>query len=602
MPRRGRPGPDDEQRSESPIELAVRSGAALADASPDAMICADEDGLITFWNASAERLFGLPQASALGRSLDLIVPEPMRGAHEAGMRRLLAGGAPRLAGRVVEVIAQHAIDGRQFPIEMSLALWHEPDGTMAFGAMVRDISERRRNEERLHQLAHYDQLTLLPNRTLLIERLETALVPEIEDPAGDQARPTALFLLDLDGFKDVNDLQGHAAGDELLKEVALRLRRCIVAGGGERDGELVARLGGDEFAILLPGRGDPIAAASFAERMRHALSDQPFLLDGRSVSVGASVGIAVAPAHGATPAELLGNADLALHRAKADGGNRRQVFMPSLRSDATARRGLEAELKRACREGEFELFYQPQVRLADGALAGAEALLRWRHPERGLLAPGAFISVLEEGELAPVLGEWILETACAQGAAWHRRLPGFRMGVNLFAVQLRSSDLASVVRGVLSRTGLPAEALELEITETVVLGDDASWIKRLRRLRDLGVGLAFDDYGTGYASLSLLKRYPVTRLKIDRSFVRDLGGDPGNAAIVETVLSLGTRFGLDVIAEGVETADQERGLLALGCEEAQGYRYGRPVPAATFSASLVDRVPSRSARSAERLG
>jgi diguanylate cyclase (GGDEF)-like protein/PAS domain S-box-containing protein len=544
--------------------------SGFIEASPDAMICANTQGRIVYWNDAAVRMFGIPAEAAVGASLDLIVPEAMRGAHDAGIRRLASGGAPRIVGRVVEVIAQHA-DGRKFAIEMSLAMWQER-GERVFGAVVRDISERRRNEERLHHLAHFDQLTLLPNRTMFLERVDVALATD---------RSSTVVLVDLDRFKEVNDQFGHLAGDKVLCESATRLRECVT-----QPEATVARLGGDEFAIIIPHLADPLIADRIADSIRSTLN-QPFEIDDQSVTVGCSIGIALGPAHGNESDELIGSADLALYRAKSEGGDRRQFFMPQLRDTLNARRRLEVELQRAWNEQEFEVFYQPQVRLRDGAVTGAEALLRWRHPERGLLAPVTFISVLEPMKLSEAIGQWVLEVACKQAFEWRRHLPSFRIGVNLFETQLRSDGLVSNVANVLATSTLPPESLELEITENVLLSDDDAWVTRIRAISEVGIRLAFDDYGTGYASLSLLKKFPLTRLKIDRSFVRDLATDADDAAIVSAVVSLGRGFGLGVIAEGVETQQQAQLLMECGCEEAQGYLYGKPIAAKEFGERLT---------------
>jgi diguanylate cyclase (GGDEF)-like protein/PAS domain S-box-containing protein len=548
--------------------------SGFIEASPDAMICANTRGRIIYWNNAAARMFGIPAEEAIGASLDLIVPEAMRGAHDAGIKRLASGGSPRVVGRVVEVIAQNA-DGRKFAIEMSLAMWEEA-GQRVFGAVVRDISERRRNEDRLHHLAHFDQLTLLPNRTMFLERLDVALAT---DPS------CTVVLLDLDRFKEVNDQFGHLAGDKVLCESATRLRECVT-----QPEATVARLGGDEFAIIVPHLADPLIADRIADSIRITLN-QPFEIDGRRVLVGCSIGIALAPTHGNVSDELIGSADLALYRAKSEGGDRRQFFMPQLRDTSNARRRLEGELQRAWNEQEFEVFYQPQVRLRDGAVTGAEALLRWRHPERGLLAPAAFISVLEDMKLSETIGQWVLEAACKQAFEWRCFLPSFRIGVNLFETQLSSDSLVSNVANALASAALPPRSLELEITENVLLSDDDAWVNRIRAVREVGVGLAFDDYGTGYASLSLLKKFPLTRLKIDRSFVRDLATDADDAAIVSAVVSLGRGFGLEVIAEGVETREQVQLLMECGCEEAQGYLYGKPIVAQEFDRLLPSAPP-----------
>lgn len=538
-------------------------------ASPDAMIVADAGGFILHWNPAAESLFGLPMGQAVGTSLDVIVPEPMRGAHSNGMKRLVAGGSPRVVGRVVEVTAQH-VDGRQFPVEMSLSMWTE-NGEARFGAIVRDVSARRANDDRLHHLAHYDQLTLLPNRTAFLEKIDAAL---------ETTSASTVLLVDLDRFKEVNDQLGHAAGDAVLIETALRIRRCIPV-----ETATVARLGGDEFAILIPGVADPLQADALAVHIRAELS-RPFNLEGSLVWVGCSLGIAMAPDHGGDAATLIGSADMALSKAKAEGGDRQCLFVPALKAAASARRSLEAELRTAWEAKQFEVHYQPQVTLKDRQVVGAEALLRWRHPERGLLQPSAFLTTLENSSLAAPVGYWVLETACRQGAAWSKAVSGFLMGVNLFDAQLKTDPLPGMVQSALSLSNFPARQLEVEITENIMLNDDGGSRGQLQALRDMGVGLAFDDYGTGYASLAFLKQFPITRLKIDRGFVSNVRARGADAAIVQAVLILARRFGLSVIAEGVETEQQEELLRKWRCPQAQGYFYSKPVAASDFERLL----------------
>lgn len=537
----------------------------FADASPDAMIVADADGFVLSWNPAAERMFGLTLGDAVGTSLDVIIPEPMRGAHASGMKRLLAGGQPRLVGTVVEVTAQHA-DGTHFPVEMSLSMWTE-DGEARFGATIRDVTMRRANDDRLHHLAHFDQLTLLPNRTSFLERLASSFT---------QGLSSTVLLVDLDRFKEVNDQFGHAVGDAVLIEAALRIRRCVPAGSAT-----VARLGGDRFSILVPEAADPFRAEALASVIRCELG-RSFDLEGRLVWVGCSIGIAMSPDHGDDAATLIGSADLALSKTKAEGGDGQYSFVPALRSAATARRNLERDLRAAWDARQFEVHYQPQVRLRDRQVVGAEALLRWRHPEHGLLQPGDFLSTLENSCLAAPVGYWVLETACRQGAAWTKQLSGFLMGVNLFGAQLKTEPLPEIVRSALSLSNLPARQLELEITENIMLNDDRSSRDQLHALHDMGVGLAFDDYGTGYASLAFLKQFPITRLKIDRGFVSNVRARGADAAIVQAVLMLARRFGFAVIAEGVETEEQEQLLKKWRCPQAQGYLYSKPVAAADF--------------------
>ena len=534
--------------------------------SPDAIICADDQGLVTFWNAAAEKLFGHTAQAALGRSIDLIVPERMQGGHGGGLTRVAKGGAPRLIGKTIELPARHR-DGSEFPVELSLSMWREDD-RVSFGSIMRDISERRANEERLHRLAHLDPLTGLANRMVLRERLE----------AITQADPTAAVLvIDLDGFKAVNDTLGHSAGDAVLVEVATRLVACVTSDA------TVARLGGDEFAIVLPALNDPLAVSDNADIIIESLT-KPFMLEGRDIFLGASVGIALCPLHGSDAEDLLSAADLALYAAKREPEHGRRFFEPGLRQAAVLKQAQDIELRRAVERGEFELFYQAQVRATDGALVGAEALLRWRHPARGLQSPASFMSALETGVLAADVGTWVLRTACRQAAAWRQEglCPDFRIGVNLFGAQFRSGDLAQTVRRVLTETCLPPDALELEITENIILRHDDAMIRPLSELREIGVGIAFDDYGTGYASLSLLKRYPLSRLKIDQSFVRSMCDSPRDAAIIRAVTQLGKAFKLDVIAEGVENEAQRARLLRKGCDELQGFLFGRPLSATEF--------------------
>ena len=553
------------------LEVAQRASQSrfehIASTSPDGIVCADEAGRITFWNVAAEHLFGHTALDVLGQPIDLIVPERMRAGHGSGLQRVATGGQPRLVGKTIELPARHR-DGTEVPIELSLSRW-EQEGKAAFGAIMRDIRERRANEERLFRLAHLDPLTELPNRTVLRERL---------DAITTAGRPVAVLMLDLDGFKEINDSQGHAAGDAVLRAMAARLLACI------RPADTAARLGGDEFVLLLPDIGDPLRATALAEAVITAIV-APFEHDGQMLRLGASVGIALAPAHGEGANELLSCADLALYQAKGDGRHRHRLFVPALRQEAHRVRTCRDELGRAVERGEFVLFYQPQVRLSDGALVGAEALIRWQHPERGLLAPVAFLDVLDASRHAASVGDWVLATACTQAARWRGAgAPNLRMGVNLCGAQVQRGDLAETVAATLRDSGLPATGLELEITETIVLHHDGELVTALRQLRQAGVGIAFDDYGTGYASLSLLKRFPLTRLKIDRSFVTGMLASDQDVTIVRAILQLGRGFGLSVIAEGIETEAEYALLRDQGCQEGQGYLFGKPMPADAFAA------------------
>ena len=540
----------------------------IAATSPDAIICSNSEAHITFWNQSAERLFGYSADEALTQSSGIIVPASWRRIYEAELHRLKNGERMELADQTIELSGLRK-DGSEFPAEFSLSTWQEGN-TTSVGAIVRDVTERRQNEERLFRLASLDALTDLPNRSAWRACLDETMAAE---------RPATVLLLDLDGFKEVNDTLGHSAGDSVLKDVAARLKSvCDMA-------IMVARLGGDEFVALLPGN-DVRLAKAIAGQLVKALSE-PYEFAGQRCDVGVSIGVALGPQHSARPEELLSAADLALYRAKAAGKGRYELFQPQLREVAVARREFERELRLAFENGEFELFYQPQISIADRQLTGAEALIRWNHPERGLLTPASFIEVLSQKPSAGDIGEWILRTACGQAAQWRKAVPTFRIGINLFEAQFRTGRLLTAVREIMQDNGLPADAIELEIVENILLHNDAATLKLLQNLRKLGVGLSFDDYGTGFASLSLLKRYPVSRLKIDRSFVRDVNTDPEDAAVVKAVLYLARSFGLEVIAEGVETEAQLDFLKDNGCQEAQGYLFGKPVPAEKFEAKFI---------------
>ena len=386
----------------------------------------------------------------------------------------------------------------------------------------------------------------------------------------DRKEPFVLLMLDLDGFKDVNDTLGHRAGDRVVKEVAARLLSCV------KSIDTVARLGGDEFAVLMPGETVLNQIEHGAQCMLKAIAT-PIIIDAQPTHVTASIGVAVFPSDGGDVGELLSAADLAMYEAKAHGRNCVRFFNARLKDKVLTRRALEGEIRRAIEHREFELFYQPQIRVADQALVGLEALLRWRHPTEGLLAPIRFIAAIESGAFAAEVGQWVMATACAYAVELRKVLPELIMGVNLFGAQFQNGQLATNVMNVLRATGLPPEALEIEITENIILAHDELVMEPLRMLHDLGVGIAFDDFGTGYASLSLLKRYPLTRLKIDRSFITEICNDEADAAIVKAVIFLAEKLNLQVIAEGVETVEQRDFLQQCGCRHVQGYLYGKPM-------------------------
>ncbi|MCC2653222.1 MAG: hypothetical protein K0R61_1263 [Microvirga sp.] len=422
--------------------------------------------------------------------------------------------------------------------------------------------------EELHVLAHQDALTGLPNRVVLRNQLEQALASK--RPNG---RTIAVSYLDLDHFKDVNDSFGHETGDELLKAVAERLQDCIPAVEGQVR-NLISRFGGDEFAILQTGIRRPDESAALASRIVDALRE-PFSVNGQEIFIGTSIGIALAQGP-VTSSQILKHADMALYHAKADGRGTFRFFELDMDAQLQARRALEVDLRKAMGAGEFELFYQPQINIKANEIGGYEALLRWRHPERGLVSPAEFIPVMEDTGLISPLGDWIIEQACKDAATWPRNI---RVAVNLSPVQFRSRGVMQSVGRALAASGLAPERLELEITESVLLQDTEMTVSMLHQLRSLGVRIAMDDFGTGYSSLSYLRRFPFDKIKIDQSFVREMSQRADCLAIVQSVANLGASLGMPTVAEGIETEDQLRQVQSAGCTDAQGYYFGRPRPA-----------------------
>ena len=466
-----------------------------------------------------------------------------------------------IAARQPRTYCETLADGRIIDI------WHRPMADGGWVSTYEDITERRQAESRIAYMANHDALTGLPNRAFLHSRLAQSLSPKAKDEAKGAASLTALLLLDLDRFKEVNDTLGHAAGDKLLRMVAERLRTLLCAQ------DAAARLGGDEFAILHPVT-DVADAGAFSQRIIGALV-APYDLEGHQANVGASIGIALAPADGADPEALLRCADLALYRAKAQGRGVFAFFEPEMIASAHHRRALELELREALRLGQFEVFYQPQVDVKTEQVNGAEALIRWRHPLRGLVAPGEFIAVAEEVGLIVPIGEWVMRQACRDAARWREDV---RVGVNLSAVQFRSDHLAQMVISALAAAGLPPARLELEVTESILLEETEATLRTLHQLRSLGVHVSLDDFGTGYSSLSYLRSFPFDKIKIDRSFVRELTASANGAAIVRAIASLGASLGMETIAEGVETKEQLDIIRAEGCTDAQGFYFSPPRP------------------------
>jgi diguanylate cyclase (GGDEF)-like protein len=449
-------------------------------------------------------------------------------------------------------------NGRTFKIR------HRPMPDGGWVSTHEDITEQRRSEVKIEYMAHHDALTDLANRVLLNQRLEQALGQRIH-----REQLVAVHHLDLDHFKAVNDTFGHPAGDKLLKIVADRLRSLV------RETDTIARMGGDEFVVVQAPIADPGEATVLAQRIIASMSE-PFEIDGHQAVIGTSVGIAVGPGDGLRPDKLLRNADLALYRAKGDGRGTFRFFEPAMDLQMQTRRIMERDLRKALLGGEFELYYQPVVNLASSEISGFEALIRWNHPENGLVSPATFIPLAEEiGFIVPI-GEWVIRQACATAAQW----PGdLHVAVNISAAQFRSPGLMQVIVGALATSGLQPRRLEIEITETVLLNNREATLAVLHQLRALGIRIAMDDFGTGYSSLTYLQSFPFDKIKIDRSFVKDITESAGSLNIVRAIAALANGMGMTATAEGVETREQLDSVTSEGCTEMQGFLFSKPLPA-----------------------
>jgi diguanylate cyclase (GGDEF)-like protein len=542
----------------------VRFGAALSNMS-QALCMFDSAGSLIVANSRVEEMFGLPARSiAPGTTLKALSGATASASNlqrrdVASMRR----SVQRCRSDGVRCTLVHELaDGR------ALSMIFVPLEDGGFMMTMEDITERRLVEVKITHMAHHDLLTGLPNRVLFQVGLRDALCRSRMGERG------ALLYLDLDDFAEVNDTLGHPAGDVLLQAVTQRILALV------HETDMVARLGGDEFAIVQSGFDQPADAAALAQRLIHALS-VPFEIDGNEVIIGTCIGIAVVGGDAETPEELLKQADTALYSAKAEGRSRYRLFEPVMNAAVQARRTMGMDLRRALAAGEFEVFYQPLMTIRTRSVNGFEALLRWNHPIRGKVPPSEFIPVAEQIGLIKPLGVWVLNQACRDAMTWPGRP---KVAVNVSVVQFASGTLVADVASALQESGLEAGRLELEITESVMLGDAEAALAILNRLRDLGVGIALDDFGTGYSSLSYLRLFPFTKVKIDRCFIEGLGKAADSDAIVTAIAELCATLGMISLAEGVETEDQLEQLRATKCREAQGFLFSRPCPAAEVTA------------------
>lgn len=547
-----------------------RFDAALAN-MPHGLCMFDAEKKLLLCNAAYCRLYELPESltrpgTPLWQILDY---------------RQTAGNAPAQREAYFDVVVEAALKGSAASENVVLMdgrvikITHNPMDNGGYVATHEDVTEPVRAEEQIKHMAGHDPLTGLPNRTLLRDKLEK----ELSFRSG--GKRSALLCLDLDRFKEANDTLGHAVGDLLLKAVTDRLKNCLA------EGDSIARLGGDEFVVFHQDARTNETASALAQRLVDAIGEM-FDIEGQLVHIGVSIGIAIAPDDGDTADSVLRNADTALYKAKSNGRSTYCFFEPAMDAGIQQRRKLEIDLRQAIARNQFEIYYQPQVNAGTEEIVGFEALLRWHHPERGLVSPAEFIPLAEETGLIVPLGEWVLRRACKDAANW----PGdVRVAVNLSPLQFRSPSLTHTVISALADSGLSAFRLELEITESVLLTDSETALATLHHIRGLGVRIAMDDFGTGYSSLSYLRLFPFDKIKIDQSFIRELGESKDCAAIVKAVVDLGSSLGITTTAEGVETTDQLDRVREHGCTEIQGYFFGKPLPLSHVEKLLLERSP-----------
>jgi diguanylate cyclase (GGDEF)-like protein/PAS domain S-box-containing protein len=551
----------EQAEAERILQESEKRFSGLFEHSPDGLMLCNNRGEIELANTEATKIFGYSSDELVGQSVEVLIPKDARERHIAHRDRYSQAPTRRLMSEARVDIRGLRKDGSTFSADISMS----PIDAAGEGMLcitVRDITERRRSEERIAYLAHYDALTDLPNRVLFREQIEQQL------KRINRGNQFALLYIDIDEFKGINESLGHHVGDELLKAVASRLRGCV------RETDFVARLGGDEFAIVQTAVEHPTDVTELVTRIYQAIRE-PCECLGHRISTDASIGIALAPGDSTDLDQLLKNADIAMYSAKADGRRTYRFFEPAMDACVKARRALERDLRQAIADGGFEIHYQPLVDLNSNEVTGCEALLRWRHPERGMVSPAEFVPVAEDTGLIVELGDWVLRTACAEAATWPDQV---RLAVNVSPVQLKCPTLALKIASALAASGLPAHRLELEITEAVLIRDDETALAILHQLRAIGIRIALDDFGTGYSSLSYLKRFPFDKIKIDRCFVSDIAEIDGSSTIVQAVVNIAAARNMTTTAEGVETQQQKELLRALGCTQMQGYLFSAAKP------------------------
>jgi len=567
-----------ETSTADPRSIEKSRALVTLDSIGDAVLCMDLVGRVTYLNGVAAKMTGWPRSEALGqplaevfRILDSasreIAPDPLQRA----IRVDRTVGLP--SGRVL----LHR-DGTERLIEDSAAPIHDSGGVIIGAVIVfHDVSEAHATAIQMASIANHDPLTQLPNRMILSDRISQAI-----SISRRKHRPFAVIFLDLDYFKEINDSLGHAVGDKLLQAVADRLR------AGLRGSDTVSRQGGDEFVILLPEIESAADAASSAKKLLLSIS-APYSIGEHSIQINGSFGISLYPDHGEDAETVLNNADIAMYEAKEHGRNTIRFFKPEMAAKAAERHSLEMGLRRALEQNEFCLHYQPKVSLELGQITGAEALIRWQEPMRGLLLPSQFVPAAESSGLIIKMGRWVMREACRQASIWQTQgLPPIKIAVNVSAVEFQDKHFIEGVQSILQETGLAPASLQLELTEGVLMKDAEATASVLRELRQMGVQLAIDDFGAGYSSLSYLRQFPIDVLKIDQSFVNQIGGEARDGILISAIISIGRNLNYVVVAEGIETIEQKKYLQGQRCDEGQGYLFSRPLVAHEF-AHLLQR-------------
>ncbi|HKR00557.1 MAG TPA: EAL domain-containing protein [Pyrinomonadaceae bacterium] len=561
------------KRRTSELNKANQTLSVLIQASPLAIFVLDTRGRVSLWNAAAEEMFGWSEKEVLNQPFPL-VPEKGEEEFRARFQEALQG---KLSTDYE--VSRSRKDGTLIDVNVwTAALFDQNGETSGIMAIVADITERKQAEARINYLAYHDTLTGLPNRAAFEERLAGA----VTQAGRGEASSLAVMFLSLDRFKKFNDTLGHVIGDQLLRNVAERLRKRV------REDDTVARFGSDEFAFLLTRIKEADDAATMARDLQSIL-DAPFHVEGHELYVTCSIGIGLYPTDGEDAQGLLKSAGAALYRAKQLGGTNHQFYTADMNERALHRLSLENQMRWAIERSEYRVYYQPQVNLDTGQITGMEALVRWQHPEMGLVSPSEFIPLAEDTGLIAAIGEWVLRSACAQTRRWQNiGFSNLHVAVNLSPRQFQQPDLPQLVERLLEETGLRPGCLELEVTESSVMKNTEAAISTLRELKTMGIKISIDDFGSGYSSLSYLKHLPIDVLKIDQSFVRDMTSDPKDAAIVMAVIQLAHSLQLKVVAEGVETEEQLRFLRMLRCDEMQGYLFCTPQPAEAFEQLLLE--------------